>query len=148
MIRNISSLPVLLFGMLLLALAACEEDLEALAVQDEDSTVVAVVVPPPTLTLQNTNIATLIKFDVAVEANQVQDTAYYLVLAADADTLSAAALMSRTDTTALPMKGNRTRTGFQTNLEEGRDYVVYAVMKQGEYLSEVASLAVTAGATE
>ena len=148
MIRNTSFLLIVLSGIVLLVLAACEEDLEAPTRSNEDSTATAVIVAPPTLTPQGTAIATLIKFDVKVEANQVQDTAYYVVLTADAEALSASALMGRADTTALPMQGNRTRTGFQSELSEDTDYVVYAVLKQGEYFSEVTSLEMTTGASE
>ena len=148
MIRNVFSLTVTLTSIGLLMLTACEEDLETPTDSSEDSTTAAVVIAPPTLTAQSTSIATLIKFGVEVEINQVQDTAYYVVLTADADALSAEALMNRADTTALPMKGNRMRTGFQSDLSEDTDYVVYAVLKQGKHLSEVASLAMTADTNE
>lgn len=132
-----------------LALVACEEDSVATRPKvPEDSTYVSVVIPPPVLSAQETSIPTVIKFGINVTADQVQDTIYYVVSEADTEGPAGPALMRRSDTTALPMKGNSYRQTFRSGLREETDYRVYALIKKGKHLSDTVSLVITTGSTD
>lgn len=139
------SLPVAVAA---LTLVACEEDAEVSKMtQPKDTTVVVpAVIAPPTLSLQPSSIASVIKFDVNVTANQVQDTVYYLVLE---DTVTAPTRQEFTDypsVTEFPMTGNYSRTAFRSDLRVDTPYVVYALIRHETQLSEIAILTVTTGA--
>ena len=132
-----------------LAFTACEEDIEVTkAVEQNDSTVTVVddSIQPPALKAVNSEIATVIKFEVKVSASQVQDTVQYLVLEADAEAPTSEVLLSHKDKSTMPMVGNYSRVTFASNLKEQTDYMVYAVIGKEQHVSEVASLAITTSA--
>lgn len=131
-----------------LAFAACEEDTEiAKVAENKDGTVTVVdSILPPTLEAVNSEIATVIKFEVKVSSSQVQDTVQYLVLEADAEAPTSEVLLSHKDKSTMPMVGNYSRVTFASNLKEQTDYMVYAVIGKEQHVSEVASLAITTSA--
>ena len=132
-----------------LIFAACEESPEiSETVKQEDSIAIVATIPPPTLRAIETNIPTIVKFELRVAASQVQDTAHYLVLEADSDIPTREALLTHEGKTELPMAGNYSRTLFEPNLKEETEYSVYAVIKKNRDISEIASVDITTGTSE
>ena len=131
---------------LVLTFAACEEDVEGVkVVEQEDSTVTVGSIQPPTLKVIDSELLTVIKFELRVTASQVQDTVQYLVLEADTEAPTSEMLLDHTDKTELPMAGNYSRVTFEDNLKEQTQYIVYAVVVKEQHASKVVSLTITTG---
>ena len=133
-----------------LALGGCEEEQEGMipAKMPTDSTVVVVETPPPAISALASTVSTIVKFGIEVSADQAQDTVHYLVLRDTTEAPTPADLLRHVDATVLSMNGNLFRTGVWFNLQERTEYVVYAMLKNDQRISEVASLGVTTGKAE
>ena len=132
-----------------LTLAACEEEIEsAKPTALPDSTVAIIEIQPPVVSEIESPIPTIIKVGFEVASDQVQDTVHYLVLRDTAEAPTQERLLAHPDDVALPMDGNRFRTGVRSNLKEQTEYVVYAVLKRDKHRSKVASMAIATGKAE
>ncbi len=125
--------------------AACEEDSEVTPTGPTDDSVVvaAAVVIPPVLSNESSEIATVVKFRATVDASQMRDTVYYVLLTADAEKPTSQEILERQDVTELPMEGQVGRVTFRSDLNTDTDYMVYAVVKENDQVSEVSSLSVS-----
>ena len=132
-----------------LTLAACEEEIEsAKPAALPDSTVAIVETQPPVMSRVESQIPTTLKFGFEVAPDQVQDTIHYLVLRDTAEAPTQERLLAHPEDVALPMDGNRFRTGVRSNLKEQTKYVVYAVLKRDKHRSKVASMEIATGKAE
>ena len=133
-----------------LTLSACEEEREATgpSMMPVDSAAVAVETPSPTVSALASSVPTIVKFGVEVAADQAQDTVHYLVLRDTTEAPTPMSLLEHAENVALPMDGNRFRTGVWSELQEQTQYVVYALLKNDERISEIASVSTTTGKAE
>ena len=133
-------LSFLLFTALVVTLTACEEDTEITEVKESLSITVSPGVSPPRLKLLESPSATVAKFSVSVDTSQAQDTVYYAVLEAPAEAPNGPALLTHERVVKFLMSGNVFRPAYQLELSEQTEYVVYALIKEGSYVSEITRL--------
>ena len=132
-----------------LALAACEEDInETIPGEQGDTLKVSSDIPAPIVREVASTVPTTLKFGFSVKSEQAKDTVYYLLLPDSVASPSVTELRSHTGVTELPMEGNSFRSAFRTNLSAETKYVIYAVLRKGQYSSEVASLSLTTGKSD
>ena len=126
--------------MLVVTLAACEEEPEVAKVEEKSHVTVSTDILPPSLSPLESSSATVTKFGVAVDTSQVQDTVYYAILEAPAEAPDGSTLLAQAGVVKFLMSGNVFRPAYQPELSEQTEYVVYALIKKGNYVSETVHL--------
>ena len=119
-------------------LTACEEADEI--AEEKLGITVSSGIRPPVLSSLESSSATVAKFGVAVDTSQAQDTVYYVVLEAQTEALNGSVLLKHENVVKFLMSGNVFRPAYQPDLGEQIDYVVYALIKEGNYVSETMQL--------
>ncbi len=124
-------------------LTSCEEDVVTEA-EVVPTLVVSPDILPPTLSTLAESVSSIVKFGVAVDTSQAQDTVYYAVFDSGTAPPEAPALIDQDHVIKFLMGGNAFRPAYQPALSKQAEYVVYAVIKRGRRVSETARLDIKA----